>query len=129
MNMIGYIFERCLVAIVNKMAEEKFSSHSEFAKLAFPLAEAPTNNWRHVRNGSNRGKARRLGVEDAYNIAAALAIDIEVLFWKTRREIEEGWTLEQDIANLASRTKAGRPPKNKPLPLKNEDLEKNTHLP
>lgn len=43
-------------------------------------------------------------------MASALGMDLETLCWKVRREIEEGWTLEQDVCRQEE-PKRGRPKK------------------
>lgn len=130
--MNGYLFERCMVTLVCKLVEENFPSHTEFAKRVFGDSENPSNAWRYIRNGQ-KGKPKRLGVEDAFNMACALGMDLETLCWKVHRELKEGWSLSEDIYNL-EQNKPGRPRKNdkksdNSLPLLNSTLlpEKNLH--
>lgn len=96
--MDGYIFERCFVSYVSRLAVEQCGNHSEFARIAFDGVEAPANTWRNIRNG-NRGKLRDVTLKDAFNMASSLGMDLETLCWKVRREIEEGWTPEQDVCH------------------------------
>ena len=94
--MNGYTFERCFVSFVSRLAVENCGNHSEFARIAFSDSEAPANVWRNIRNG-NRGKLRDVTLTDAFNMASTLGMDLETLCWKVRREIEEGWTPEEDV--------------------------------
>ena len=105
----GFLFERCFVSFVSKLALERCGSHSEFGRLVFTDAESPINTWRNIRNG-NRGKLRDITLKEAFQMAEALGTDLETLCWKVQKELEGGWTLAQDICHQEE-AKSGRPRK------------------
>lgn len=107
--MNGYLFERCFVSIVSRLATEKHGSHSEFGRTVFLDAESPVNVWRNIRNG-NRGKLRDVSLKDAFNMAEAMNMNFADLCWNVQRELAAGWTLEQDICHQEE-PKRGRPKK------------------
>ena len=112
MHTTSYIFERCFLRLVEKLARQAGLSDAEFSIKAFQGAENPAKAWQHLRNG-NRGKYRRVTLEDAYSMANALGKDFTQLYWKTQDELENGWSLAQDGMPTEKKA-AGRPLKNEP---------------
>ena len=111
MNTSSYIFERCFLRLIEKLVRQAGMSDTEFSIKAFQGAENPVKAWQHLRNG-NRGKYRRVTLEDAYSMALALGKDFTQLYWKTHDELENGWSLAQDGMPREKKA-AGRPLKNK----------------
>ena len=107
--MDSKVFERCLVNFVAKLAEEKFSSKEAFAEKVFFDTNSPGKAWQYVRIGQ-KGKLQPVSVEEAFNMAKALDMGIDVLCWKVFRAIEDGWTLEDDMFTAPDH-KPGRPSK------------------
>ena len=112
MNTSSYIFERCFLRLIEKLVRQAGMSDTEFSIKAFQGAENPVKAWQHLRNG-NRGKYRRVTLEDAYSMALALGKDFTQLYWQTHDELENGWSLAQDGMPTEKKA-AGRPLKNKP---------------
>ena len=112
MHTNSYVFERCFLRLVEKLVRQAGMSDADFSAKAFQGSENPAKAWQHLRNG-NRGKYRRVTLEDAYGMAIALGKDFTQLYWKTHDELENGWSLAQDGMPTEKKA-AGRPLKNKP---------------
>ena len=111
MHTNSYVFERCFLRLVEKLVRQAGMSDADFSAKAFQGSENPAKAWQHLRNG-NRGKYRRVTLEDAYGMAIALGKDFTQLYWKTHDELENGWSLAQDGMPTEKKA-AGRPLKNK----------------
>lgn len=103
------LFERCLVYVVNRLADDLYDSETAFAEKVFTDTSSPVNAWRAVRNGQ-KGGFRKVSVREAWNMASAIGMSIDTLFFKVVRELDEGWSLDKDIS-VHKVKKAGRPPK------------------
>ena len=108
------LFERCLVYVVSRLADDLFQTETAFADKVFTDTSSPVNAWRAVRNGQ-KGGFRKVSVREAWNMAEAVGMSIDSLFFKVVRELGEGWTMEQDVS--LRKSDAGRPSK--------KSLEKN----
>lgn len=128
--MNGEIFERCLVYVLGKRAEELGLNDTEFSNKVPALKKktgTPQNAWRAIRNGQ-RGKFREVSIEEAYDMAIAVGTTVDKLCWDVFNELRNGWSLEKDVS--LDKSKPGRPSK-KPHSKKeaSENQESYTHRP
>lgn len=114
--MDAKIFERCLIWLVCKKADEcdppKNDTH--LSNGVFDVGH-PVNAWRSTRNST-----RTLSLQEAYRLAEAIGLSLDRLCWDVFNELRNGWTMEQDVS--LSKPNPGRPPAKK-LPLKKENSE------
>lgn len=103
----GYLFSRCMVALVSRMAIEQFGTHSNFARATFKENKDPINVWRQLRNQTGKDK-RKLSLDDVCAISETLHLDVASLCKTVSKEIEAGWSESEDVQNL-ERMKGGSP--------------------
>jgi hypothetical protein len=104
--MTAKIFERCLIWVVCKKAEEleQALNDSQLAKGVFDVGH-PVNAWRSTRNST-----RALTLQEAYRLAGKIDLPFENLCWDVCNELRNGWTLKQDVS--LKKPAPGRPSKN-----------------
>ena len=91
-----YLLERCLIRFaVKKFYGDAEPNYSELARLVFHDRSDPVTTFRSVRQG--RPKPQRINIEEAGRMAAAIGMDLASLCFHVQKELEEGWTLEDDF--------------------------------
>lgn len=117
--MDGYLLQRCFVNLVYSLLEEemakpspKFKSQTNFAKVTFSKEATPVKIWQDIRIGrKGQQQPRGVSIEEAYMLAFAFDEKVDRLLVKTEMLIKDGWSLDQDIANIEEAKRPGRPTK------------------
>lgn len=91
-----YLLERCFIRyVVEKYYRGREPNYSEFAKLVFFDRGDPVTTFRNIRQG--KPKPQRLNLEEAARMARLLGTDLASLFFHVQKEVENGWSLEDDF--------------------------------
>lgn len=91
-----YIFERCLIRYAyKKFIGDGVENYTEFAKSVFKGVADPVTTFRSVRQG--KPKPRRIRLDEAIRMAQVNHTDIASLCFNVQKEIESGWSLDDDF--------------------------------
>jgi len=91
--MTGYDIERAVVFLLCSVITEKSEyNHSIVSQKAFKNSANPTTRWRSMRNVvSKTSRPAKMSIEDAWNVANALDLDLASIVFKAEQIVKDGW--------------------------------------